>query len=153
MIYIRRLYRCEAPDYPGWLHLKEFWRIEQETIDRLGEVTHEERYYITNLSSKKLTDKQVLKAIRMHWGIENNANWITDVAWEEDDSPWCNRALVFVSLLRILAYNVLSRLMTRRLRKKDDRERSWKGIMRLINVVLLFMRIENDSKEMVPVFI
>ncbi len=151
--YIRRLYRCEAPEYPDWLHLREFWRIEQETIDRKGKVTYEVRYFVTSLSVDKLTDKQVLQAIRMHWGVENNANWVTDVAWEEDDSPWCNRALVFVSLLRILAYNVLSRLKTRRLRKKNDRERSWKGIMRLVNTVLLFMKIEDDLQDIVPAFV
>jgi len=152
-IYIRRLYRCEAPEYPDWPHLREFWRIEQETTDQKRKVTYEERYFITSLNSNKLTDKQVLQAIRMHWGIENNANWVTDVAWEEDDSPWCNRALVFVSLFRILAYNVLSRLKTRRLRKKNDRERSWKGIMRLVNVVLLFIQRENGQQDLVPVFV
>ena len=151
--YLRRLYRCEAPEYPDWPHLREFWRIEQKTTDKNEKVTFEERYFITSVSPNKLTDRQILQAIRMHWGIENNANWVTDVAWEEDDSPWYNRALVFVSLLRILAYNVLSRLKERRLRKKNDRERSWKGIMKLVNAVLLFMQVENASQELVPVFV
>jgi hypothetical protein len=148
-IYTRSLYRCKAPSYPGWSHLKEFWRVKQETIDNKGNITCEERYFITSLNPDKLSNGQVLQAIRMHWCIENNINWVIDTAWEEDDSPWCNKALVFVSLLRLLAYNILSRLKARRLRNKDDRERSWKGIMKLINTVLIIIQIENNSKGLI----
>lgn len=149
---IRRLYRCKAPDYPGWPHLKEFWRIAQETTESSGKVTVEERYFVTSLNPEKLTHLQVLKAIRMHWGIENNANWVVDTAWEEDDSPWCNRAFVFVSHFRMLAYNVLARLRTRRFRKKNDRARTWKGIMTLINAVLLLIQHEIETKKTVIAF-
>ena len=55
--------------------------------------------------------------IRMNWGIENNANWIFDTAWKEDNAPWCNNGFKFFTLLRILCYNIISRLKTRRLRK------------------------------------
>lgn len=139
-IVIRKLYRCCAPEYPGWEHLKEFWRIHQETIESNGDVSTEERYFMTSLNPKKLSNAKVLKAIRMHWGIENNGNWVFDTVWEEDDSPWCNRGFQFVSLLRILAYNVLARLKERRLRNKNDRERSWSSIMKLINAVILIYR-------------
>lgn len=145
---IRKLYRCPAPEYPGWKHLTEFWRIQQETKDSKGKVTIENRYFITSISPQKLSERQVLQAIRMHWGIENNANWIFDTAWKEDDAPWCNKALIMVSYLRMLAYNVLSRLKTRRLRKKNDRERSWKGIMRLISNIILFIFNDFEPRDM-----
>ena len=106
-----------------------------------------ERYFVTSIPLGKLTDVQVLDAIRMHWAIENNANWVTDTAWAEDDSPWCNKALVFVSLLRMLAFNVLSRLKTRRLRKKEDRQRSFKSIMQLVYAVLLCNAVEFELFE------
>lgn len=149
----RELYRCEAPEYPGWPHLKEFWRIHQTTEHPDGKVAIEDRYFITSIAPLKLSNTQVMKAIRLHWGIENDANWVFDVAWKEDDSPWCNRGLVFVSLLRILAYNILSRLYTRRLRKERDRKRSYKGIMELIYTVLLSKQVGIFSIRDIPAFI
>jgi predicted transposase YbfD/YdcC len=137
----RQLFRCSAPEGTNWSHLKQFWRIRQETKNEKG-IAVEDRYFITSLDVDILSDAEVMKAIRMHWGIENNANWVFDTAWEEDDSPWCNKAFVFVTLMRILAYNINSRLKERRLRKKNDRERSWKGILQMIYIVLIEMKHE-----------
>jgi hypothetical protein len=149
----RKLYREVVIEYPGWAHLKEIWRIRQETTElRSGKQIVEERYFITSLSPYKLNNSQVLKAIRMHWGIENNANWIMDTIWKEDDSPWCNKGFLFISLLRVLAYNIITRLLTRRLRKNDGRERSWQGIKFLIQAVLLQGQVEQKLKGMTPVF-
>ena len=145
----RRLYRCCAPAHSEWHHLKQFWRIWQETKSK-GKITIEERYFMTSLDYDVLNDKEVLQAIRMHWGIENNANWIFDTIWEEDDSPWCNRAFVFVTLLRILAYNIIVRLKERRLRKKNDRERSWRGILQLVYTVLIELRIDSAIEAFIP---
>lgn len=147
----RKLYREGVTEYPGWAHLKEIWRIRQETTESNGKLIVEERYYITSLSPEKLCNEHVLKAIRMHWGIENNANWIMDTIWKEDDSPWCNKGFLFISLLRVLAYNIISRLLTRRLRKKDGRERSWQGIKLLIQAVLLRIQFENKLNGINPV--
>ncbi len=137
----RRLYRCEAPLDSKWTHLKQFWLIQQETKEK-GKISIEERYFMTSLEYDKLNDEQVLKAIRMHWGVENNANWIFDGVWKEDDSPWCNKAFVFVTLLRILAYNIISRLKTRRLREKNDRERSWGSLLLMVYTVFIEMKNE-----------
>ncbi len=138
---IRKLYRCEAPVLSNWHHLKQFWRIHQEvTCD--GKITIEERYFITSLDYKKLNDAEVMKAIRIHWEIENNANWIFDTVWTEDNSPWCNKGFVMITLLRILSYNIISRLKTRRLRQQNDRERSWKGILQMI--VFIFFEMKNE---------
>lgn len=145
----RQLFRCEAPKYPGWSHLRQFWRIRQEVNDK-GKISIEERYFITSLTFEKLSDLEVLKAIRMHWGIENNVNWIYDTAWEEDDSPWCNRAFVFVTLLRTLVYNIISRLKTRRLREKNDRERSWKGILLMVYTVLFELKTDICIEAYIP---
>lgn len=143
----RQLYRCDAPEYPEWSHLKQFWRIKQKTKNK-GKVTTEDRYFVTSLEYSKLNHKQVLQAIRMHWGIENNANWVFDTAWREDDCPWCNQAFTLITLLRVFAYNIISRLKSRRLRKKD-RERSWAGIMSMVNMVLIEMRIEKKMEAFI----
>ena len=144
----RQLYRCDAPIYPEWPHLKQFWRIVQETNDK-GKISTEERYFVTSLEYSKLNHTQVIKAIRMHWGIENNANWVFDTAWEEDDRPWCNYGFTLITLLRVLAYNIISRLKSRRLRQKNDRERSWAGIMSMVNTILVEMRIENKMEAFI----
>ena len=144
----RQLYRCDAPVYPEWPHLKQFWRINQKTHNK-GKITIEERYFVTSLEYNRLTHKQVLQAIRMHWGIENNANWVFDTAWREDDCPWCNQAFTLITLLRVFAYNIISRLKSRRLRQKNDRERSWAGVMSMVNTVLIEMRIEKKMEAFI----
>ena len=132
--------------------MKEIWRIRQETQTSKGKQVVEERYFITSVSPAKLSSEYVLQAIRLHWGIENNANWIMDTNWKEDDSPWCNKGFLFISLLRVLAYNVIARLMTRRLREKDGRERSWRGIKFLVYAVLLETQSENKLNGVYPVY-
>ncbi|MCA9330294.1 ISAs1 family transposase [Candidatus Saccharibacteria bacterium] len=128
-----RLYRCRAlTDAKGWSeHATEFWRIEKITTpsnDRRRRIK-ENRYFITNLPKETLTHLQVIQAVKMHWGIENNANWVIDTAWKEDNSPWINSALKLITWLRIIAYNVIARLKTRKLRKNIHREKSWKTIL------------------------
>lgn len=145
---IRKLYRCEASPLTEWHHLKQFWRIRQE-VKSYDKVTVEERYFITSLEHEKLNTTEILKAIRVHWGIENNANWIFDTVWTEDNSPWCNKGFVLVTLLRILAYNIISRLKTRRLRQQNDRERSWKGILQMIIIVFIGMKNEVQMKSFI----
>jgi hypothetical protein len=145
----RRLYRCDAPAYLEWSHLKQFWRVVQDTSKGKVEIASEERYFVTSLEYSKLNHMQVLQAIRMHWGIENNANWVFDTAWEEDNRPWCNYGFTLITLLRVFAYNIISRLKSRRLRQKNDRERSWAGIMSMVNTILIEMRIENKLEAFI----
>ena len=128
-----RLYRCNAfSDAQGWQeHATEFWRIEKVTTpssDKRKRIK-ENRYFVTNLPKETLTHSEVLQAVKMHWGIENNANWVIDTAWNEDSSPWTNNALKIVTWLRMLAYNVVARLKNRRLKKSSHRQKSWKTIL------------------------
>ena len=125
-----KLFRAPCRD-SHWRHLKEVWGVEK-TITAKGVKSSETRYFLTNLAPSKLSAPQVLAAVRMHWRIENNANWIFDTTWQEDDCPWATRALVFVSHLRMIAFNIVSRLITRRLRDKAARAMSWHELLRCI---------------------
>ncbi len=50
---------------------------------RMGEhSTVERRYFITSLEADA---PQLLRAVRGHWGIENQLHWVLDVAFREDD--------------------------------------------------------------------
>jgi predicted transposase YbfD/YdcC len=86
-----------------------------------NQTTREVQFYLTSLHS----DAQLLgRAIRKHWGIENQAHWTLDVTFAEDAS----RIRSFHSprnfaLLRRLALNALNREQTykRSLRQKSKR--------------------------------
>lgn len=124
----RNLYRSPAPVLPQWQHAREVWRVEKITETETSTTT-ENHYYVTSLPKRRLTDKQVLKAVRMHWNIENNANWVLDTAWREDANPWANTALGVVSLLRMLAYNAVARFKLRKLKPSSFTPIAWKNLL------------------------
>jgi predicted transposase YbfD/YdcC len=69
---------------PGgkWLGLQSVAKVTGER--RVGEeVSTESRYYISSLPGDA---KQLLWAVREHWGIENCVHWVLDIAFREDES-------------------------------------------------------------------
>jgi Transposase DDE domain len=133
----RLLFRTtEMAAWNGWSHLRQVWRVRQET-ERDGKLTVEERYFVTNLTQGKTAGRVPLKIVRAHWGIENDCNWTLDTQWAEDDCPWASAALEVVSLMRLLAYNVMMRLRTRRLRSEGNRKRSWATLLNWITDLLV----------------
>lgn len=86
-----------------------------------NQMTREVQFYLASLPS----DAQLLgRAIRKHWGIENQVHWTVDLIWAEDAC----RIRSFHSprnfaLLRRLALNALNREQTykRSLRQKSKR--------------------------------
>jgi len=139
----RKLYRTLVPkeDNHGWTHLEEFWLTDQCTVDnKTGSEETEKRYFLSSIAADKLTASEVQQAIRMHWGIENDGNWIFDVVLGEDDYPFANRAIKLISLIRLYAYNIISRLINRRLRKARARKLSWGNIIHLIQIILHELR-------------
>jgi len=141
----RLLFRtAEIAGYNGWTHLREVWRIRQETENN-GKLEVENRYFVTNLVPGRTKGTIPLEVVRAHWGIENNAFWTLDTEWKEDSAPWSARSSEVVSLMRLLAFNVVMRLRARRLRSTANRMRSWQNLTALISDVLLECRITAKS--------
>ena len=65
-----------------WLGLKSIAQVICQRTER-DKTTTASRYYISSLPGNA---RQILKASREHWQIENNLHWSLDVAFREDDS-------------------------------------------------------------------
>lgn len=124
----RRLIRhAEIAGFDGWAHSRQAWLVQTVVRhpDGRDEVV-QERWYLTNLPWNTLTARQILAVVRGHWSIENDCNWVLDVAWQEDTTAWATNAravaahqpLRTLSWLRMLAYNVLGWLARVRLRSR-----------------------------------
>ncbi len=151
----RELWRFPITEHPVWTHLKEIWRIKQTVVHNAsGETEIEERFFLSSLAPEVLSQAHVLKAIRGHWRIENNGFWVLDTAFGEDDSPWTNHALEFITRLRLVAYNFIARLMTRRLRREEHRVLSRPDVMLMIQHAYCQCRQQRiATREATPAFI
>ena len=111
--------RCWTLTQSNWLTNLKPWRdlnaltmIEAER--HIGEkVSVEQRYYISSLLGDA---KQMAKAVRGHWGIENSLHWCLDVAMGEDASRarTGNSATNF-AVIRHVALNLLKAEKTSKL--------------------------------------
>ena len=63
-----------------WEGLRSITMVESTRIIN-DKTTSETRYYISSLSADI---NHLAKAIRSHWGIENNLHWVLDVTFNED---------------------------------------------------------------------
>jgi hypothetical protein len=110
--------------FPG---AKQFWRVVQQS--QIGDhlLSKEVRYFITDLDAKSFGAERALGLVRLHWGIENGANWTMDAVLREDDVQPCQQrreAIEVVSWLRVLGYNLLSAFRARA-PKRDRLPQSW----------------------------
>jgi predicted transposase YbfD/YdcC len=96
----------------AWLTAGRHWpgltAIGQITATRRlssGEVTQETRCF---LLSARLTAAQFQRAVRLHWGIENQVHWVLDMAFREDESRVrTGHGAENLTLLRRLSLNLL----------------------------------------------
>lgn len=110
----------EMEGYHGWSHLRQTWRVVQETKDDEGKVEREERYFVASVPWGRLSAEQCLLVIRGHWRIENDCFWSLDMNWKEDSVPGCSkgRAIEVMSWLRLMAYNLTQQARRRTLRRR-----------------------------------
>jgi predicted transposase YbfD/YdcC len=82
--------------------------------------TIERRYFISSLPPSA---RQVMQAVRAHWGIENSLHWVLDVTFREDASRTRkDNAPQNMATLRHLALNILKRNTTRKASLKRKRQ-------------------------------
>lgn len=103
----RRCTVVAAPTYLGelarWKQVRALVKIEARRETGI-KVETETRYAITSLAPNA---KEILRAARLHWGIENGFHRCLDVAFREDASAiWLRNAAANFALLRRFALNL-----------------------------------------------
>jgi predicted transposase YbfD/YdcC len=139
---VRRVY--VTADLAGWLdwsHMNTLVRVESERLDSKGNrVEHFDRYFVSSLTSDRLSPSQWLHVVRSHWGVENNCHHTWDTVLQEDARPWiqrCPRGTVVVMVLRRIAYNLLTLFRSVTQRSDERRQMPWKDLLRLTYQTLL----------------
>jgi predicted transposase YbfD/YdcC len=69
-------------DLKAWRDLNAVVRV-RGTREVKGKVSVEDRFFITSLPADA---QRIMRAVRLHWGIENGLHWVLDVAFDEDHS-------------------------------------------------------------------
>ena len=93
------------PHTLGWQDGRTLVRIRRKTQRRDGQLTDETHYYLSCLPPQA---SLLLGAVRAHWGIENQCDWVLDVVFREDASRTRLRhADDNLALLRKIALNLI----------------------------------------------
>ncbi len=107
----RQVWAIDISELPDWPELGEWEGLASIVVVRRERVlwnktTREVHFYLTSCEAQASV---LARAIRSHWGIENQLHWVLDVVFREDASRIRkgNRPRNF-SLLRRLALNLLS---------------------------------------------
>ena len=91
-------------------------------LKKMGKSLEIRRYYISNLDNNA---EVLAEAIRGHWGIENQLNWVLDVQFQEDDSRIRkDNAPENFAIIRQIALNLLNQEKTVKTGIKNKRNRA-----------------------------
>jgi predicted transposase YbfD/YdcC len=95
----------------GWFADRDKWEglrsagVVESVRDLNGKTSTERRYY---LSSLELDAEKFARAVRSHWGVENQLHWVLDVVFGEDQSrARTGHAAENLATLRRWALNLL----------------------------------------------
>ena len=139
-----RLYRAQVDGgHHDWSHARQLVRVQRVVETHDGEVVSEgNRYFVTNLPRGRLGAKGWLVLVRMHWRCENEGHWTADVVWNEDRrrKPWTTdpRAVYALSMLRMLALNIVAVLRSMARRSWAPGPPPWREVVFLVHAVLIF---------------
>jgi hypothetical protein len=128
----RYIHIAEVPNgYKAMKSVRTVFRVHAQKVDGNGKVLSEEnRYFVSSMLHNRLSAKQWLELVRMHWGVEVTHN-ILDVAFEEDERPFLTHSaqgMLVMLMLRRLAYNLLTLWKGRTLKSDDNRAAPWKKV-------------------------
>jgi hypothetical protein len=136
-----RLYRVTTRGFLGWTHTRQLVRVERTVESKSGEINFGNRYFVTNLVPGRLDGRGWLTLVRMHWRCENEGHWTADVVWKEDArrTPWIRvpHAVYALSLLRMIALNILAVLRRMSRREYTSRPIPWREVARLAHFTLV----------------
>jgi predicted transposase YbfD/YdcC len=95
----------------GWFADREKWEglrsvgVVESVREIGGQTSTERRYYLSSLA---LDVKKFARAVRSHWGVENQLHWVLDVVFGEDQSrARAGHAAENLATLRRWALNLL----------------------------------------------
>ncbi|MCP5528728.1 MAG: ISAs1 family transposase, partial [Verrucomicrobiales bacterium] len=101
-----------------WFADREEWEgltsvgVVESVREIAGEVSVERRYYLSSLNPDA---ECFARAVREHWGVENQLHWVLDVQMGEDESrARAGHAPENLATLRRLALNLLRRDKTKK---------------------------------------
>lgn len=152
----RQLWRTdEMAQWGKWTHLRQVVLVRVLARDGRDapERVLEDRYYVTNLVRGRLDGAALLRLVRAHWRIENDLHGALDIQWQEDHGRWVQRGngLPVTSLLRVLAYNLLSLLRAVHLRTLEGRAAAWDQLRNWVRDAMVWPDLAAGDEEASPV--
>ena len=151
----RQVWRTdEMAAWDKWTHLRQVVLVRVLVRDgRNGpERVLEDRYYVTNLVRGRIDGAVMLRLVRAHWRIENDLHGALDIQWQEDHGRWVQRGhgLPVTSLLRVLAYNLLSLMRAVHLRTVEARAATWDQLRNWVRDAMVWPDLRDDDQEALP---
>jgi len=136
----RSVFLLPCPDGTDeWPHLRTVVRVDSAGFDRLGHPIAETRYFLSSLSTDRLSAEQWLTVVRRHWAVETN-HQILDGAFQEDARPWVlhnPRLTATLMVLRRVGYTLLSIFKHVTQRSDERRTEPWHRLLTRIRDSLL----------------
>lgn len=125
----REIRRVAFPDDETFPGATQLIAVRQIRTSEDGTQECEDRIYVSSIPWRELSPKRLLQMVRLHWKIENGANWTADVILEEDSRRPCNKGFGpnVVSWLLVLAYNLIA-VFRAHLPKKDRLPQRWERV-------------------------
>jgi len=136
----RSIFLLPCPDgTEEWSHLRTIVRVDSSGFDQLGRPTTETRYFLSSLSTDRLSANQWLTVVRRHWAVEST-HQVLDVTFEEDERPWVlhnPRLTATIMILRRIGYSLLTIFRSVTQRSDHRRQEPWRVLLARIRDTLL----------------